>query len=322
MAEETNTDQRPWTFDDIGDQMDRTVLVTGANSGIGLEAAKELAARGARVVLACRSEEKATRAIEEIRDAYPGSSSEFLHLDLADLASVRSAAARFHESHDRLDILINNAGVMALPRMETADGFEMQLGTNHLGHFALTGLLLDQMLGTSGSRIVTVSSGGHRMGRMHFDDLQSEKLYGRWRVYGRSKLANLLFTYELQRRLAESGAAPIAVAAHPGGANTNLGRLEPGQSGYWFQRVWRPVFEVMTQSAAMGALPMLRAAVDPGVNGGEYYGPSGFAEQHGSPVKVRSNKRSHDRRAQARLWEASEQLTGVVYDFGNPDAGR
>lgn len=321
MPENSNTDQRPWTLDEVGDQTSRTVLVTGANRGIGLEAAKELAARGARVVLACRSEEKATKAIEEIRRAEAQCSGEFLQLDLADLSSVRSAAQHFHESHDRLDILINNAGVMALPRMETADGFEMQLGTNHLGHFALTGLLLDRMLGTAGSRIVTVSSGGHRMGRIHFDDLQSEKLYGRWRVYGRSKLANLLFTYELQRRLAESGAASIAVAAHPGGAGTNLGRLEPGQSGYWFQRVWRPVFGAMTQSAAMGALPTLRAAVDPDVEGGDYYGPSGFAEQRGWPVKVRSNKRSHDREAQARLWRASEELTGVVYDFGNRDAG-
>ncbi len=302
-----------WTADDVPDQAGRVALVTGANSGIGLEAARVLAGRGARVVLACRNDDKATRAVEEIRKARPLGEVEALQLDLASLASVREAAMRLQASHDRLDLLINNAGIMAVPAGRTAEGFELQLGTNHLGHFALTGLLLERLLATPGSRVVTISSGGHRMGRIDFQDLNWERGYGRWRAYGRSKLANLLFTNELQRRLEGSGSKTIAVSAHPGGSATNLGRRVPGEPGAWVDRVLRPISSLLGQSAAMGALPTLRAATDPEVVGGEYYGPSGPGEFRGLPVRVTSNRGSRDPEVASRLWTVSEELTGVRY---------
>ena len=305
----TKTGQGPWTVADVPDQQGRTAVVTGANSGIGFEAAAVLAQRGAITVLACRDTGKAERAAARVSAAAPQATVSVVSLDLASLDSVRAAAEQIRASHERLDLLINNAGLMMPPRGTTADGFELQLGTNHLGHFALTGLLLDLMLSVPGSRVVTVSSNGHRTGRINFADLQSERRYGRITAYAQSKLANLMFTYELERRLRAAGAATIALAAHPGSAGTDLVRHFPGV----LQTVYSRAGGVFKQSAAMGALPTLRAATDPAARGGEYYGPGGFGQLTGYPVRVSSNSRSHDEAAQRRLWAESERLTGVTF---------
>ncbi len=305
-----------WIAQHLPPQAGKTALVTGASSGLGFETAKVLAQRGARVVLAMRDAAKGERAMAEIRRAAPDADLEMLGLDLASLASVRSAAAAFAQAHDRLDVLINNAGVMAIPRRTTADGFEMQLGTNHLGHFALTGLLLPCLLATPMARVATMSSGLHLLGKINFDDLQGEQSYSKWGAYGQSKLANLLFAYELQRRLTAAGSTVISVAAHPGYAATNLQAVGPQMAGsrLW-ARIMPPANRVLAQSAAMGALPMLYAATSPVVRGGDYIGPDGFLGQSGFPKKVTSNARSCDQAVAARLWAVSEELTGVRFDL-------
>ena len=297
-----------WGASDIPDQHGRTVIITGANSGIGLEAARYLAARGAHVVLACRDEGRAAAAAAAIAAGVPGAEAETLALDLSSLESVRSAAAEIRSRYPRLDLLVNNAGVMMPPLGRTTDGFELQFGTNHLGHFALTGLVLPSLLGVPGSRVVTVSSNGHKVGRIRFDDLQWEHGYRRMGAYAQSKLANLLFTYELQRRLAAAAAPTIAVAAHPGTSDTALVRHLPA-----FAQLGSRL--APNQGAAMGALPTLRAATDPAVAGGDYYGPAGLGEFAGPPRLVRSSSRSHDEAAQRRLWSVSEELTGVTFAF-------
>jgi NAD(P)-dependent dehydrogenase (short-subunit alcohol dehydrogenase family) len=297
-----------WTAADVPDQTGRIAVVTGGNSGIGYETGSVLADRGATVVLACRNVEAANEAAQRMTAARPAGSVTVEQLDLSSLASIRDFATRLHASQPKVDLLINNAGVMWPPRSTTADGFELQFGTNHLGHFALTGLLLDLLLPVAGSRVVTVSSFAHKTGRIHFDDLQSERRYRRHRAYAQSKLANLMFTYELQRRLSAKAALTIAVAAHPGTAYTALTR----QSSLirFFDNALHGIY---AQSAAMGALPTLRAATDPGVRGGEYYGPSGPAEQKGAPRVVTSTRRSHDTDAQRKLWDISERLSGVTF---------
>ena len=305
----------PWTADDIPPQAGRTVVITGANSGIGYEAARQLAAKGAHVLLACRDQAKGRWALESITAAQPSASVELMELDLADLGSIRRFAAAARAASPALHVLCNNAGVMAIPHRTTRDGFEMQFGTNHLGHFALTGLLLERLLATPGARVVTVSSGAHKFGVMHWNDLQGERSYGSWRAYGQSKLANLLFTYELQRRLVTAHAGLISVACHPGYAATNLQAAGPRMQGSSIgEAVWELANRLLAQSAAMGALPTLYAATAPDVQGGDYIGPDGFGEQRGHPKKVRSNARSHDPEAQRRLWKISEQLVGVRYD--------
>lgn len=292
------------------DQTGRIAVVTGANTGLGLETAKALAARGASVVLAVRNLDKGELAAATITAASPGANVTVQRLDLSSLDSVRGAAADLRTAHDQIDLLINNAGVMHTPRSTTADGFELQFGTNHLGHFALTGLLLDRLLAADGSRVVTVSSGGHRIrARIDFDDLAFEHGYSRVAAYGRSKLANLLFTYELQRRLARAGSSTIAVAAHPGGANTQLTRNWP-LVGRALAATFGPL---IAQSSAMGALPTLRAAIDTAVAGGQYYGPDGFGELRGHPTVVASSRQSHKTDTQRGLWAASEMLTDVTY---------
>jgi NAD(P)-dependent dehydrogenase (short-subunit alcohol dehydrogenase family) len=299
-----------WTTDDIPDQTGRTAVVTGANTGLGLETAKALAVQGASVVLAVRNLDRGKQAAAEITSASPGTDVTVQRLDLSSLDSVRAAAVELRATRDRIDLLVNNAGVMYTPRSTTADGFELQFATNHLGHFALTGLLLDRLLAIDGSRVVTVSSVGHRIrSRIDFDDLTFEHGYSRVAAYGRSKLANLLFTYELQRRLAEASTTTIAVAAHPGGSNTELDRNLP-MPLRTLSAVLSPLF---AQSAAMGALPSLRAATDPAALGGQYYGPGGFREVRGHPTVVASSRQSHDANTQRRLWTASEDLTGVTY---------
>ncbi|WP_241472081.1 SDR family NAD(P)-dependent oxidoreductase [Mycolicibacterium neoaurum] len=293
-----------WTTHHIPDQSGRTAVITGANTGLGFETAKALAEHGAHVVLAVRDTDKGKRAAAQLTGDVS-----VQELDLGSLESVRAAAAELRGSHERIDLLINNAGVMTPPKSTTADGFELQFGTNHLGHFALTGLLLDRLLDVPGSRVVTVSSNGHKMGgAIHFDDLQWERSYSRIGAYAQSKLANLLFTYELQRRLTPRGTT-IAVAAHPGTSSTELARHLPSLA--------KPVTELVTkvaaQPAADGALPTLRAATDPGVLGGQYYGPANLAQWRGAPVVVASSDQSYDVALQQRLWSVSEELTGVSF---------
>ncbi len=297
-----------WTTNDIPDQTGRTAVITGANTGLGYETAAALAAKGAHVVLAVRNTDKGQAAADLISRRSPGASVAVQELDLTSLESIRAAAEQLRAAHDSIDLLINNAGVMFTPRSTTKDGFELQFGTNHLGHFAFTGLLLDHIVAAPGSRVVTVSSVGHRFARngIRFDDLQWEKDYSRVGAYGQAKLANLMFTYELQRRL--RGTGTIAAAAHPGGSRTELTRNLPPLLGA-VTKLAEPLF----QPAEMGALPQLRAATDPGVIGGQYFGPDGFGEQRGYPVVVASTRVSHDIAAQKRLWTVSEQLTGVTF---------
>jgi NAD(P)-dependent dehydrogenase (short-subunit alcohol dehydrogenase family) len=303
-----------WTIDRIPNLAGKTIVVTGGNSGIGYEAALQFARHGALVVLACRHLDKAREAIDRIKAAHTEAAVEAMQLDLASLASVRTFAEAYRARHRTLDRLCNNAGVMALPYRKTADGFEMQFGTNHLGHFALTGLLLETLLRTGGARVVTVSSGAHRMGGIRFDDLQWEHGYRKWAAYGQSKLANLLFAYELQRRLEAAGASVISVACHPGYAATNLQLAGPRMAGSSLLEFLSNLSNrVVAQDAAMGALPTLYAATAPDVCGGDYIGPDGLGELRGHPKKVQSNARSHDLEAARRLWGVSEKLTGVRY---------
>lgn len=297
-----------WTRDDIPDQSGRTAVVTGANSGLGRITAEALAAAGAEVVLACRDVAKAQRVADSIGAAAPGAAVAVEPLDLASLDSVRGFAARW--GGRPLDLLVNNAGVMVPPRRETADGFELQLGTNHLGHFALTGLLLGAMAGREDARVVTVSSTAHKFGRIRFDDLQSERGYRRWRAYGQSKLANVLFAGELERRLRAAGSGVKSVAAHPGYSDTNLQSAAPPALD---RAVFAVTNRLLAQSSEMGALPQLYAATRPSLEGGLFIGPDGFEEQRGYPKVVRPVRRGRDEEVAARLWEASEQLTGVDY---------
>ena len=310
---------KPWTADDIPALGGKTVVVTGGNSGIGFEAARQMARKGAHVILACRDTGRAADALQQIRTLHPSASVEAMQLDLASLESVHRFARDFAAKSVPLDVLCNNAGVMAIPRRTTAEGFEMQIGTNHLGHFALTGLLLEPLLAAPAARVVNVSSTAHKPGRIDFDDLQGEKSYRKWMAYAQSKLANLLFTYELQRRLDAAGARAISVACHPGYSATNLQAVGPQMSG---SRIAARLMDLgnrfFSQPAAMGALPTLYAATSPDARGGDYIGPDGFMENYGHPRKTRSTARSHDRAVATRLWEVSEQLTSVRYPLPAP----
>ena len=300
---------RPWTTHDIPDLSGRVALVTGGNAGLGLATVGELARHGAHVILTSRSAERGAQAIAALGDA--AERVDVLSLDLADLASIADAAEQVRQRHERLDLLVNNAGIMAVPAGVTTDGFERQMGTNHLGHFALTGRLLDLLVGTQGARVVNVSSIAHRMGeyRPGLADAPGAD-YKPWRAYGASKLSNLLFTYELQRRLTSHRSAAIALAAHPGTAGTGLGdHLFANRAG----RVLQPVFRRMTQSPEAGAWPTLRAATDPAALGGQYYGPRGLREQRGAPVVVTSIPASYDVASAQALWQESEELTGVSF---------
>ena len=285
-----------WTAEQIPDQSGRTVVVTGANCGLGLVTARELARAGARVVLACRNLDKGHAAIDEVRAAVPDAQVQLEELDLASLDSVRGCAERFRGTHDGLDLLINNAGVMGTPRRRTADGFELQFGTNHLGHFALTTLLLETMEGREDARVVTLSSTAHKMGRIAFDNLNGDRRYFRWRAYGQSKLANVLFALELDRRLRASGSTVKSLAAHPGYAATNLQSAGPPLIDRLVMKVSNAV---VAQSDEMGALPTLYAATEPGLDGGVYIGPDGRGEQRGHPTIVQPNAAAATRRPRA-----------------------
>jgi NAD(P)-dependent dehydrogenase (short-subunit alcohol dehydrogenase family) len=293
-----------WTIQDIPGQSGKIAVVTGANSGIGEPTARELGRAGAHVVIACRNPQKAEAALERLREAAPGASFEFIPLDLADLESVEAFADAFKAKHERLDLLVNNAGVMVPPYGKTKQGFEMQLGTNHLGHFALTGHLMGLLLATSDSRVVSLSSMAHRMGKLNFNDLQREKRYFAWEAYGQSKVACLFFTYELQRRLAATGAQCMALSSHPGWTDTNL------QANSWSARTFGAILAMKPEG---GAGPSLRAATDITAQGGSYYGPSGFMEISGAPKVVTSNRYSRNEEVAMRLWRVSQELTGVRF---------
>ena len=297
-----------WTAADVPDRSGRVAIVTGANSGLGYDTAAVLAEKGAQVVLAVRNLDKGNEAADRIKKSSPNAVVSTQELDLTSLDNVRKAADELRAAHPRIDLLINNAGVMYVPTRETTnDGFEMQFGTNHLGHFALTGQLLDNILPVEGSRVVTISSVGHRiLARTHFEDPHLERKYNRVEAYGQSKLANLLFTYELQRRLKANGSPTVALAAHPGFSDTELMRYLPS---FIPDFLWR----MATQPAEKGALPTLRAATDPGAQGGQYYGPDGIGEVKGNPKVVASSAQSHNEDIQRRLWTMSEELTGVTY---------
>ncbi|MCX5382612.1 oxidoreductase [Streptomyces sp. NBC_00083] len=304
--------KRGWSAQDIPDQSGRTAVVTGANSGIGLVTARELARRGARVVLACRSEARGRQAVESVRRDVPGADVELLLLDLADLASVRAFAEAF--PYERLDLLINNAGVMALPHGRTADGFETQFGVNHLGHFALTGLLLPRLRAAGAGRVVSLSSGMHALSNIDIGDLNSDRRYRRWVAYGRSKSANLLFVHELARRLEAAGSDVVAAAAHPGYAATNLQtqavRMEGRRRA---ERIVELGNRIMAQPAEAGALPTLYAATAPGVRPDSFTGPS-LMMWRGAPAPSWRAPWTVNDLAGERLWTASEQLTGVTYE--------
>ena len=300
-----------WTEKDVPDQSGRLAIITGSNTGLGYDTARVLAARGAKVVMAVRDTAKGEAAAASIRKLTPGADVTVQKLDLGSLTSVKEAAAEMGAAYPRIDLLINNAGVMYPPKSTTADGFELQFGTNHLGHFALTGLLLKNLLPVDKSRVVVVSSIAHNLrAKIDFDDLQWERRgYDRVASYGQSKLANLMFAYDLQRRLASANAKTISVAAHPGVAATELTRHIPGAGlpgvNWLFGRI--------LNTAEMGALPTLRAATDPGVQGGQYWGPDGFREMRGYPELVTSSEQSRDVAIQERLWTVSEELTGVKF---------
>ena len=296
-----------WTAADVPDQTGRTALVTGANSGLGLHTSLALARKGARVLMACRDTGRGQAALDRVRAEVPAAAVELVQLDLASLASVRAAAEDVAGRVSALDLLVDNAGVMAIPRSVTADGFERQLGTNHLGHFALTGQVLPLLLAAPAPRVVVVSSTAHRMGRITFEDLQSERSYARWRAYGQSKLANLLFARELQRRAAST---PLLVAAaHPGYAATHL---QSGQGSFLLEAFMKVGNALVAQSDADGALPSLYAATMPDVRPGDYWGPA-FAELRGAPTRVGRSAAARDDAVARRLWEVSESLTGVSY---------
>ena len=306
----------PWTAIDIPDLTGQLAVVTGANSGLGFHTARELGAHGAQVVMACRDPAKAQAALKQLRAELPDASFSLQALDLADLASVRRFAGTMTEKHAQLDLLCNNAGVMALPRRTTRDGFEMQFGTNHLGHFALTGLLLPLLQKAPTARVVTVSSLAYLIGRIRFNDVQGARRYAKWPAYGQSKLANLMFAIELGRRLATHGLAGQmkSLAAHPGYAATGLQMVGPQMDnsavGQWMMKLSNAL---ASQPAAMGALPTLRAATAPDAASGEFYGPSGLWQIRGTPVRTSPRAKATDAAVAAQLWSLSERLTGVSY---------
>ncbi|PRQ09125.1 oxidoreductase [Enhygromyxa salina] len=297
-----------WTHAQIPDQTGKHAVITGSNSGIGFEAARALAGRGAAVVLACRSVARGEQAKAQILAQHPSAKLAVMALDLADLDHVRQFAAQLGERLDHLDLLINNAGVMMPPASTTKQGFELQFGVNHLGHFALTGLLLERLQARPGARVVSVSSQAHRSGRMNFDDLDFEaRGYDRMAAYGQSKLANLLFTFEAQRRFEAAGVGVLVAAAHPGWTRTNL------QQHWGLADLLNPL---LGMAPAKGALPTLRAATDPGVRSGDYYGPRGLYQMWGYPKQVGTTKAARSQADGARLWEVSELRTGVRYPAG------
>jgi NAD(P)-dependent dehydrogenase (short-subunit alcohol dehydrogenase family) len=307
------------------DMAGRTVLVTGANSGLGLRSAEAFAAAGARVLMGCRDPDRADRAWVTVASHARDRPPEVALVDLADLGSVRRAARELADRTDRLDVLLNNAGIMGGPYRKTVDGFELQFGTNHLGHFALTGQVLPLLLAVPGARVVTVSSNMHRLGHIVWDDPNHTfTRYTPWGAYAQSKLANLLFTRELARRAAEAGRDLVAVAAHPGAAATNLFGANARRSGSGLTRavgvMAKGAARVFSQSEVAGARPLLYAATEPGIRPGDYVGPFGPGQLRGRPTLVKASRAANDDESAPLLWEMSERLTGVTYDWGEPPA--
>jgi NAD(P)-dependent dehydrogenase (short-subunit alcohol dehydrogenase family) len=304
-----------WDVEDIREYEDKIVVITGANSGLGFSATKILAEHGAKVVMACRSPNKAKEAKLEINEELVDGDLEVMELDLSSLESVESFAEEFKERYDSLDILCNNAGLMALPRRETEDGFEMQLGVNHLGHFALTAHLIDMIIDSNG-RVVNQSSMAHEDSEIDFDDLMGEKNYSKWDAYGQSKLANVLFSYELDRRLKEKDIDVESVGCHPGVSDTNLFKIGPKMEHSKLKLYFGKIFsKVLGQSPDKGCLPMVYAATSKDIEGGEYIGPNGFKKIRGYPEKQESSKTSHNREDAKELWERSEELTDVKFEI-------
>lgn len=308
MAQKNN-----WTTALIPDLTGRTIIVTGGNSGLGYESVKAFSEKGARTIMACRSLEKGDNARRKILESVPAADIIVMELDLADLKSVRAFATKFKQNHSRIDVLLNNAGIMMSPYNLTKDGFESQIGTNHFGHFALTGLLLDILKKTPKSRVVNVSSMAHKGGVMNFENLMFEKGqgYGPMKAYGQSKLSNLLFTYELQRFFESKKIDCIALAAHPGFSSTNLANSIGNK---FLVKTMMPLMNLIAQPANMGALPLIRASVDPAVKSGEFYGPDSKREMKGYPILVESTQASHNPEDAKKLWEVSEKLTSVVFE--------
>jgi NAD(P)-dependent dehydrogenase (short-subunit alcohol dehydrogenase family) len=306
---------KTWDTSEISNLSGKTAVVTGANTGLGFEVASVLARKGARVFMASRSTEKGHLAADALRQSDPAVTVKSLALDLADLDSVLAFASDFKNESEQLDILVNNAGVMALPYGKTKDGFEMQLGTNHLGHFALTGLLLDRLIATPRSRVVTVSSNAHKPAKMRFDDLQWENGYKRWKAYGMSKLANLLFCYEFARKIRARNLNILSLAAHPGLAATNLFISPRMQNSKLVSFLCKTANDYLAQDVKMGALPILYAATVDTVKNGDYFGPADLREWRGYPVKVSSSRRSRNTKDAVRLWRVSEELTAVHWNI-------
>jgi len=307
-----------WTQANIPNLTDKITLVTGANSGLGYETSKAFAEKGATVVMAVRNMDKGQKAHDDIMKAVPNAKLDLMKLDVGNLESVREFATAFKAKYDRLDILMNNAGVMAIPRTETPDGFEMQLGVNHLGHFALTGLLIDVIVNTPNARIHSVSSSANYMGEINFDDLMGEKDYGRWTAYGQSKLANVFFAFELQNRLSAAGFDTISNTSHPGLVMTNLQTNSMEKSGSPSSEgfLYRFMAPLMAQDVSMGVLPQLYGATAPEAKGGVFYGPKTF-NMRGYPAQKKANDAANNKADLKRFWEMSEKLTGITFDVLN-----
>ncbi len=306
-----------WDYEDIPDQSGKVFVITGANSGLGLAANKGLVAKNATVVMACRSRSKAEAAADEIKEESPDADLDILLLDLANLDSIRSFADDFQDRYDRLDGLLNNAGIMQPPYRTTKDGFELQMGVNHFGHFALTGLLMELIKKTPESRVVTQSSFAHEMtDGINFEDINSKENYSRTGAYAQSKLANLLFAFELNRKFTVYDVDTLSVGVHPGYTATNLQSSGPEMDGW---SIWSLLYKFtnrfFAQSEEMGALPLLYGAVGPGVKGGDYIGPGGFREAWGYPSRVKAADTAYNEEDAKKLWNLSENLTGVSYDF-------
>ncbi len=297
--------KKNWKFEDIPSQKGKVAIVTGANRGIGFEVVKALARKGAQVIMACRNLDNSEKAKNKILSEYPNVKIDMIYLDLANLSSIREFVTKFQEKYSRLDILCNNAGIFQTPQQKTVDGFELHFGTNHLGHFALTGLLIEMLIKTKNSRIITMSSWGHKFGEIHFDDLNLDKNYSKGNVYAQSKLANLLFAYELQRKLESNGRNVLSIASHPGWTRTKLSKSI-------LIRIFNPFMGMKPEN---GALSMIYAATAPEAEGGAYYGPNGRLGIKGYPKKVKSNEKSHNLELAKRLWEVSEDLTCIKFSI-------
>ncbi|MHA2032092.1 MAG: oxidoreductase [Candidatus Kariarchaeaceae archaeon] len=312
----TSLKNKKWKAEDMPDQTGKVMIITGANSGLGLYASMELARKGATVIMTSRNIDKGHEAVEEIKQEIPHAKVELMQLDLSKLSSVKSFTGEFNEKYERLDALINNAGIMQPPYTKTEDGFELQIGVNHFGHYVLTGLLLEKLKNTPGSRVINQSSMAHSRGKMNFDDINSEKKYSRLGAYGQSKLANLLFNNELNRLFKENSIDSIAIGVHPGYTATNLQHNGPtlGGKSLW-SRIYTITNKLMAQCVDKGILPMLYAATEDDLDGGDYIGPGRFSGARGYPKRVKASDSAYNQEVAKRLWGASEDLTGVKYNF-------